>query len=227
MSIVQFLLSGVCHQLPENSLVYGGHVLPICARCTGTFVGAVVALLALWAMGSGHRSGLPFRDALWVLGALGALWAVDGANSLVSGLRGAPWLYGATNALRLTTGVGCGLGLGALLYPLYHYALFRDATEPPVIAGWTQLAALLVAGAALAAVAVGWRGAPYALWAGAAVGSVLAVFALTNTVLVAQIIHRRGVCVSLIQVAPYWVAGAALGLAEMSAVALLRQVVMG
>ena len=226
MSIVQFLLSGVCHQLPENSLVYGGRVLPICARCTGTFVGAVVALLALWAMGCGHRSGLPFRGALWVLGALGALWAVDGVNSLVSELRGAAWLYGATNALRLITGVGCGLGLGALLYPLYHYALWRDATEPPVIAGWTQLATLLVTGAVLASVAIGWRGAPYSPWAGAAVGSVLVVFALTNTVLVAQIAHRRGVCVSTIQVAPYWVAGAALGLAEMSAVALLRQVVM-
>ncbi|MFH1086931.1 MAG: DUF2085 domain-containing protein [Chloroflexota bacterium] len=227
MAIVHFLLGGVCHQLPEHALWFEGRALPVCARCTGTFVGAVVALAVLWALGSGPRSELPGRGPLYVLGALGALWALDGVNSLVSGLRGRPWLYETTNALRLITGVGCGLGMGALLFPVYHHSLWRDVVAEPVLARPAHLLALLGAGAALAGVALGWRAAPYAPWWIAAVSSVLVVFALTNTVLVALVWHERGRCTRALQTMPYWLAGAALGLAEMGAMALVRRLIMG
>src|SRR5262245_34943764 len=36
----------VCHQLPSRSFYFWGVQLPVCARCTGLYVGAAVAALA-------------------------------------------------------------------------------------------------------------------------------------------------------------------------------------
>lgn len=33
----------ICHQRPERSFFVHGHQLPVCARCTGLYVGAAVA----------------------------------------------------------------------------------------------------------------------------------------------------------------------------------------
>jgi uncharacterized membrane protein len=35
--------SFICHQRPERSFVVWGHQLPVCARCTGLYVGGAVA----------------------------------------------------------------------------------------------------------------------------------------------------------------------------------------
>jgi uncharacterized membrane protein len=33
----------ICHQRPERSFVFHGRQLPVCARCTGLYIGAAVA----------------------------------------------------------------------------------------------------------------------------------------------------------------------------------------
>ena len=43
----------ICHQRPERSFFFNGHQLPVCARCTGLYVGAAAAApLALFAAAS-------------------------------------------------------------------------------------------------------------------------------------------------------------------------------
>jgi hypothetical protein len=34
----------ICHQIPERSFFMDGQQLPLCARCTGTFLGAMLGL---------------------------------------------------------------------------------------------------------------------------------------------------------------------------------------
>jgi uncharacterized membrane protein len=41
----------VCHQLPKRSFYFWGAQLPVCARCTGLYVGAAVAALVATGMG--------------------------------------------------------------------------------------------------------------------------------------------------------------------------------
>jgi len=51
--LVYLAASRVCHQRPERSFRFGGAPLPVCARCTGTYVGAAFALMGLFAVGAG------------------------------------------------------------------------------------------------------------------------------------------------------------------------------
>jgi Predicted membrane protein (DUF2085) len=37
----------VCHQRPERSFFIGSHQMPVCARCTGIYVGAAVAVIVV------------------------------------------------------------------------------------------------------------------------------------------------------------------------------------
>lgn len=36
-----------CHQMPERSLFIGAYQFPVCARCTGAFVGQILAIILL------------------------------------------------------------------------------------------------------------------------------------------------------------------------------------
>jgi uncharacterized membrane protein len=49
MGMLVYMAGGiVCHQRPERSFAIAGHALPVCARCTGLYVSAVIGgLLAL------------------------------------------------------------------------------------------------------------------------------------------------------------------------------------
>ena len=34
-----------CHQIPERSFFYNGRQFPVCARCTGVFIGQIAAII--------------------------------------------------------------------------------------------------------------------------------------------------------------------------------------
>ena len=56
--------SFICHQRPERSFFVGGQQLPVCARCTGLYLGAAVAGPLAMAL----ASSLTSARARWVLG---------------------------------------------------------------------------------------------------------------------------------------------------------------
>ena len=48
---------GICHQLPERSFIDGGFQQPVCARCSGIYMGATFALITLlWVYRRRRRS---------------------------------------------------------------------------------------------------------------------------------------------------------------------------
>ena len=63
------ILGWLCHQRPDRCLEIQGHLLPLCARCTGIYAGFLLGGLA-WL---GRRRPLPSSMGRWALPGLLAL----------------------------------------------------------------------------------------------------------------------------------------------------------
>ncbi|MBI2332529.1 MAG: DUF2085 domain-containing protein [Chloroflexi bacterium] len=141
----------VCHRIDARSFQINDRQLPLCARCTGEFYSAGLALL-FQAVVSGRKSKLPSRGVMAVLFAFFVAFGVDGTNSYIyllkqtaqDGLAQLPNLYVPNNILRLFTGSGMGIALAAMLYPVINQSLWRTLDDRPALE-WKQLG-ILVAG---------------------------------------------------------------------------------
>lgn len=49
-----------CHQLPERSFYWHGYQFPVCARCTGVYIGELLALFGHFVIGSFWRLDVLF-----------------------------------------------------------------------------------------------------------------------------------------------------------------------
>ena len=200
--------------------------MPLCARCTGMFLGATLALLGLWLMGQGRRSRLPSRPLALILGILAILWAVDGVNSFLFTVDTSFALYRPSNAMRLISGMGMGLTLGVVLYPLYHLAFWRRVDDRRVLEDAWRFSLLALTGGLAVAGLLHCPSTPYALWFWVVAAAAFFVFSLVNACLVSLLWHRRGFAVRWWQVVPHFAVGFALALLEMTTLALLRRLLL-
>lgn len=141
---IGLFLSGICHQLPEHSIFIGGLQLPLCARCMGTHLGAPVVLGNLWLRGRTRASRLPPVRVLAVLALFFLLWAIDSVNSYLYFATGRVMAYTPNNLLRLTTGMLNGLALSLLVFPMFHFAIWREPGKERAVNGIGELAIILL-----------------------------------------------------------------------------------
>ncbi|OGO05950.1 MAG: hypothetical protein A2Y73_07725 [Chloroflexi bacterium RBG_13_56_8] len=189
----------------------------------GTFLGILAGMLTLWAMGEGRRSQLPTWGRGLALAALVGLWAVDGINSLVQEATGSAPLYPPSNIIRLVTGVGNGLAISAILYPLFHYAMWNKSDNRRVLDRASHLGVLFVAGGLLISITLGWKTAPYLFWAITLGAAVMIVLTLLNATLLALVIHKRGFADHYLEIVPFLAGGIAVTFLETGGMALLRR----
>lgn len=135
------LAYAVCHRIADRSFFLGDRQTPLCARCTGMYLGAVLGILYLSRFGK--RGGLPRIKIMAVLGAFLAAFAIDGANSYLHFFPGAPGLYQPENWLRLLTGTGVGIAIAAVLVPVVHQTLWKTCDSRAALEGWRQFLPLL------------------------------------------------------------------------------------
>ena len=135
-------LGGVCHQFPDHSLFVAGVQLPLCARCTGTYLGALLGIVSMFCWGRARASHLPPVRVLLVMGAFFAFWVVDGVNSYVQFVGERIWLYPPSNLLRLASGTGNGVALCLLVVPMFNSSLWQRPDERPILRGLADLALL-------------------------------------------------------------------------------------
>ena len=135
----------VCHRIDIRSFQINDRQLPLCARCTGEFYAAGLALV-LQIILSGKRTQLPSRPILAILFLFFVAFGIDGTNSYIyllkqttqGSLAQIPNLYVPNNTLRLFTGSGMGIALAAVLYPVVNQTLWREADNRPAM-NWKQL----------------------------------------------------------------------------------------
>jgi len=113
----------VCHQITPRSFVLGDSQSPLCARCAGMYLGALVTLIAHFIWGK-HGKFPP----LWILIFLGLgllAFALDGLNSAAGLILPSVSFYQTTNLTRLITGLAVGLGIGSVLAPIFNQTLWH------------------------------------------------------------------------------------------------------
>lgn len=224
--IVRFFFSGVCHQIPERCLYLQGQPLPLCARCSGTFLGAAAGLVVLALLGQGRRSHLPRWPVAIVLAILCGGWALDGLNSTVALYIGRAWLYEPSNLLRLMTGAGLGVSIAVLLYPIYQQTFWPSYDDRPVLDRPWLLGPVLGGVGAIVALLWFWHDAPYWLWVLVLTVSAMSVFATLNGVLIALLARKEAATLHWYQRAGFLAAGLLATAAETGALALLRALIL-
>ncbi|HSJ54556.1 MAG TPA: DUF2085 domain-containing protein [Anaerolineae bacterium] len=212
----------ICHRIPERSFFLNGRQLPLCARCTGTFLGAMLGMGALILYRRQRAARLPSVPVLGLMILFIALWGFDGLNSYLTFFPGAPHLYEPRNWLRMTTGMLNGLALITLVWPIFNFTLWREPKEQAVLdSAWQLLAILPVAGLLVFLVNLGIGALLYPLAILSSAGVVL-MLTMINTMIAAVILGREGYARSWPQALVPLIVGAGLALLQMAAMILLR-----
>lgn len=212
---------GLCHRISSHSFHLAGRQLPLCARCTGTYLGALWGLFFITVR---HRrpSQLPPTPILALLIGFFFLQAVDGLNSYLTLFPGLPHLYKPHNLLRFVTGALNGLTIGALVVPIFSFALWRAPESSPSIQGWEEIGALLLGvGGLVALVSTNFPALLYPLAVSSALSAIL-VLSLVNTTIVIVVTGRERRVESWTQAWPFLLVGLDLSLMEIGALILMR-----
>ncbi len=131
----------VCHRIEVRSFQLGDRAVPLCARCSGMQLGALLALAYQFQWG--RKGKLPPLKIMLVFGVFLIAFGIDGVNSYVQFFPRFPHLYQSHNSLRLITGTGLGLGLGAILYPIFNQTFWHNWQDEAALGSWKRLFALL------------------------------------------------------------------------------------
>ena len=140
----------VCHRIGERSFHIGSYQLPLCARCSGMYLGAVTGLVFQSLIGW-KRLKIPHWSIIALLVVFVATFGIDGSNSYLYLLKqvspgilpNIPNLYVPNNTLRLLTGSGMGLGMAVMLFPAFNQTVWVDGEDKPAIPGWKTFSLLL------------------------------------------------------------------------------------
>jgi uncharacterized membrane protein len=134
----------VCHRIAVRSFFFGDRQFPICARCSGMYLGAFVGML--YYARERKSAGMPTLKMSVVLVAFLAFFGIDGINSYLHFFPQLPSLYQPENWLRLLTGTGVGLGIASILIPIVRQTLWSQWDAHPALSSWRQLAELILLG---------------------------------------------------------------------------------
>ncbi len=215
----------ICHQIPERSFHMAGHQLPLCARCTGIYMGALAGFVLMMLWGRQRSVSLPPVSITLALIGFIVMMGVDGVNSYLTFFPNMPHLYEPQNWLRLTTGTLEGLALSAFVYPVLNYSLWRDVDETPSVRNFKELALLVLAGGVI--IVLTWLELPFLLYPLAVLSTlgVLIMLGSVNTIIVVALTRREGMALTWQQVALPATIGLALAFLEIGGMNVVRAMV--
>jgi uncharacterized membrane protein len=165
----------VCHRIDTHSLHIGDRQMPLCARCSGMYLGAVLCFV--FQAAQGRRGALPPRStyALFVLFVLA--FGLDGVNSYLHFFPRAPSLYQPQNWLRFITGLGMGITIIAFLQPIFNQTFWKTWNTHPALGNWKQILGLILLASGLSVLAL--TGNPLILYPLALISAAGVVMILT------------------------------------------------
>ncbi|NDJ85459.1 MAG: DUF2085 domain-containing protein [Chloroflexi bacterium] len=180
-----------CHRIAERSFSAYDRQLPLCARCSGIYLGMWTGLGVIAATGRLRASRLPDWKMALVLVMFVAILGVDGLNSYFHLFPDFDdGLYQPNNTLRVTTGAFVGLAMIHLLLPTFNAAVWRVQDRRRALEGWQDLGiyCAAVAGTVLLTLSGSWL-LLYVFGIISALG-ILFVLTLVNSVMFIAFLRR-------------------------------------
>jgi uncharacterized membrane protein len=215
--------SAVCGRLPDHSLHIAGRQLPLCARCTGTFLGTLLGFGGLLALGKRKSAQMPPPVVVGLLVGFIFLMAIDGVNSYLSLILGTPLLYTPHNLFRLATGTLHGLALGIIVFPIFNFTLWKEPENRPALSGVRELGLILLVLVAPTVLLVQTQ-MDVLLYpvATLSVTGVLAILTAVNSMVVIIAMRREAEAVAWWDAGLVFALGFAATMVELAVIALLR-----
>jgi uncharacterized membrane protein len=143
-SLLTFLGSAFCHQIPDRSYALGDLQMPLCARCIGLQFGFLLSSIFLWTGARRFASGMPEKRALLVLSTL----FLAGAFEAVLSYSG---LSESDNLRRTISGLLIGTTVPFVVVPLLNKILFAGRNDMTVFKNpldWAWLGVIFIIGGA-------------------------------------------------------------------------------
>jgi uncharacterized membrane protein len=212
----------ICHRISERSFSIAGRQLPLCARCTGMYLGVILIFLVLALSGRLAYSELPPWPVLLLLVSFIGLMGIDGVNSYLHFFPNAPHLYEPRNWLRLVSGMGTGLAMGLFVFPALAQTLWRHPDGRRVVDGFREMFGLLLLAALLILLVLSNQPAILYVLALASATGVLMIVTVLQTTLFLILSRRDGRAARWYHSAVPLFLGLLLTIAEIAAVGWLR-----
>ncbi len=217
----------ICHQMPAHSFHPGGRQLPLCARCTGTYIGVSVSMAMLIVSRRLRAGEMLERWMLLGMVAFIAVMGIDGINSYLTLFDSLPHLYAPRNWLRAATGSLNGIALTMIVWPIFNFTLWKSPQRVRPLNTWWELLGLLAADAAVVAVVQAeppWSLYPVALLTTA---GVLWMLTLVNTMILLIVFRRDGRAERWRDVVLPMLCGLVMTLIELTAMGTFRYLLTG
>jgi uncharacterized membrane protein len=215
----------VCHQIDARSFHIHDRPFPLCARCSGLFLGALLGMI--FQAVQGRKGRMPPTWASVFFGILALAWVVDGVNSFTMLTPRFPSLYQTQNWTRLVTGTGMGLALAAILWPAFNQTMYRQWKDESPLGSWRQILYLVLLAGALAGLIlleVPWILYPLALLSAF---SVMLLLTMVYSMALVMLFKRDNTYERASQLLIPLVGGFVLALLQIGAISAVRYLLTG
>ncbi len=173
----------ICHRIDGRSFHIGNVPMPLCARCTGIYLGVLLGVALMAVARRGRAGALAPMRVIAVLVLFIAVMGVDGVNSYLTLIPGMPHLYEPQNWLRLITGTLNGVAVSGLVFPMFNQTLWRQWEDRPALRGLRELGGVVLAAAAVILLVLSDNPAVLYPLALLSVAGVLLLLTMTNSMI--------------------------------------------
>jgi uncharacterized membrane protein len=180
---LNYIGSLICHQAAERTIRLGDTLLPLCARCTGIYLGFLIGILYQFAFWRTRLKELPSLKILLASALLLVFLIIHSAGSFLN-------LWISSNLMKLTLGLLGGSSIALLLFPVFNFSLFKSSKKDTGIRKIAEYSGLLVLLSAGLLMILSGSSIFYSFIAIASIAGIILLYLMLNITIAAQIAEK-------------------------------------
>jgi uncharacterized membrane protein len=220
MEKIRWLGSAICHQLPSHSFHLNDQQFPLCSRCTGTYLSALLGLVFF--ITRGRRTGIPKKAILILFLFFFLVWAIDGSNSFFYEVLQQQLLYKPSNIIRFLSGIGMGMVFSLIIMTIVNIVLWEKSESVALLKDWKEVGFLFLCESVLILFPYNKSAFLFNLAGIASVTTALVLIGLLYTILLVILTHQEGTFLTMRGALPVLCLGFGIALFQFSFMANLR-----